>query len=79
MLPDTAYTSVLSDYLTKHQLAAQLGRSIRTIDRMALNGEGPPPTKIGSTTLYRREAVLEWLRSRELPAAMRLRKREAGR
>jgi predicted DNA-binding transcriptional regulator AlpA len=68
MLPDTAHASVLSDYLTKNQLAEQLGRSIRTIDRMALSGDGPPRTRIGRTTLYRREAVLEWLRSRELPA-----------
>ena len=71
MLADTAPTSVLSDYLTKHQLAAQLGRSVRTIDRMASSGEGPPRTRIGHTTLYRRQAVLEWLRSRELPAPPR--------
>jgi len=60
--------AVFSDYLTKNQLAEQLRRSTRTIDRMALSGDGPPPTKIGRTTLYRREAVLEWLRSRELPS-----------
>ena len=80
MLSDTAPTSVLSDYLTKNQLAEQLRRSTRTIDRMALSGDGPPPTKIGRTTLYRREAVLEWLRSRELPSTRRSsRKRGAGR
>lgn len=69
MLTDTAPSSVLSGYLTKTQLAAQLGRSVRTLDRMASSGDGPPRTKIGRTTLYRREAVLEWLRSREVPAA----------
>jgi predicted DNA-binding transcriptional regulator AlpA len=68
MLTDTAASSVLSDYLTKTQLAEQLGRSVRTLDRMALSGVGPPRTKIGRTTLYRRQAVLEWLRSREVPA-----------
>jgi len=71
MLSDTAPTGVLSGYLPKAQLAEQLRRSIRTIDRMVLSGDAPPPTKIGRTTLYRREAVLEWLRSRELPAARR--------
>jgi predicted DNA-binding transcriptional regulator AlpA len=60
-------TSVLSEYLTKRDLAVQLGRSTRTIDRMSLNGDGPPPTRIGRTTLYRREAVLQWLLDRETP------------
>jgi len=69
MLTDTAPSSVLSGYLTKTQLAEQLGRSVRTLDRMALSGDGPPRTKIGRTTLYRREAVLDWLRTREVPAA----------
>ena len=71
MLTDTAPSSVLSGYLTKAQLAEQLGRSVRTLDRMALSGDGPPRTKIGRTTLYRREAVLDWLRSQEVPAARR--------
>jgi len=69
MLTDTAPSSVLSGYLTKTQLAEQLGRSVRTLDRMALSGDGPPRTKIGRTTLYRREAVLDWLRSQEVPAS----------
>jgi len=65
---ETAPPNLLSNYLTKRDLAEQLGKSVRTIDRMALNGEGPPPTPIGRTTLYRREAVLKWLRDRETPA-----------
>jgi predicted DNA-binding transcriptional regulator AlpA len=63
---ETAPPNILSDYLTKRDLAEQLGRSVRTVDRMALNGDGPPPTPIGRTTLYRRDAVLEWLREREI-------------
>jgi predicted DNA-binding transcriptional regulator AlpA len=53
------------DYLTTPELAAELGRSTRTLDRWALTGDGPPRTLIGRKTLYRRDAVLAWLRSRE--------------
>jgi hypothetical protein len=57
--------SVLKDYLTKAELAAQLDRSVRSIDRWSLTGYGPPSVRIGRRSLYRREAVLEWLRSLE--------------
>jgi excisionase family DNA binding protein len=63
---DTASTSpIFEGYLTKEQLAAQLGRSPRTIDRWALTGHAPAPTRIGRTVLFRRDAVLEWLRGQE--------------
>ena len=65
---ETAPPNILSDYLTKRELAEQLGMSVRTLDRMALNGDGPPLTRIGRTTLYRRDAVLKWLRDLEAPA-----------
>jgi hypothetical protein len=69
-MPESTGTlaSVLSEYLTKHELAQQLGRSTRTIDRMALGGGGPPITRIGRTKLYRRVAVIEWLHDRETSA-----------
>ena len=57
--------SILSEYLSKAELAAQLHRTIRSIDRWALTGDGPPYTRIGKMTLYRRESVIAWLRSRE--------------
>jgi predicted DNA-binding transcriptional regulator AlpA len=65
---DVISTNVLSDYLTRQELAAQLHKTVRTIDRMTLAGDAPPPTRIGRTTLYRRDAVLAWLRSREQSA-----------
>jgi hypothetical protein len=58
--------SILSEYLTKAELAAQLHRSIRSVDRWALTGDGPPCVRIGSRTLYRRAAVVEWLRGLEI-------------
>jgi predicted DNA-binding transcriptional regulator AlpA len=58
---------ILSEYLTKEELAAQLGRSTRSVDRWNLTGDGPPCIRIGRRSLYRRAAVVEWLRSLEIP------------
>lgn len=58
-------SQLLSDYLTPDQLAGELGRSRKTIDRWHAVGEGPPRTKIGQAVLYRREAVRKWLEARE--------------
>jgi hypothetical protein len=58
--------SILNEYLTKAELAAQLHRSIRSVDRWALSGDGPPCIRIGRRTLYRRAAVVEWLRGLEM-------------
>jgi hypothetical protein len=60
-----AENSILNEYLTKAELAAQLHRSIRSLDRWALTGDGPPCIRIGRRSLYRRAAVVEWLRSLE--------------
>ena len=57
--------SILSEYLTKEELAAELHRSIRSVDRWALTGDGPPFIRIGRRSLYRRAAVVEWLRGLE--------------
>jgi len=57
---------ILSEYLTKAELAAQLHRSIRSVDRWALTGDGPPCTRVGRRSLYRRVAVVEWLRGLEI-------------
>jgi predicted DNA-binding transcriptional regulator AlpA len=52
-------------YLTRAQLAAELGCSERSIVRWEKAGVGPPRTILGlRRILYRREAVLEWLRGR---------------
>jgi hypothetical protein len=58
--------SILSEYLTKAELAEQLHRSIRSVDRWTLTGDGPPCVRIGRRSLYRRTAVVEWLRSLEI-------------
>jgi hypothetical protein len=70
-------SSILNEYLTKAELAAQLHRSIRSLDRWALTGDGPPCIRIGRRSLYRRAAVVEWLRSLEITPG-RVRRRQRG-
>ena len=72
----TSPSPIFEGYLTKEQLAAQLGRSPRTIDRWALSGQAPAPTYIGRTVLFRRDAVMEWLRSQETTPVRPARKRQ---
>ena len=67
--------SILSEYLTKAELAAQLRRSTRSVDRWALTGYGPPRIRKGRRSLYRRAAVVEWLRSLEITPGRGGRKR----
>lgn len=57
--------SIIQDYLTRAELAADLNVCTRTIERWDRLGEGPPKTKIGNRILYRREGAAKWLRSRE--------------
>ncbi len=60
---------LLSDFLTKEELAAELRRNARTLDRWATLGVGPPRTCIGRTVLYRRSSVQRWLAAKEqIPA-----------
>ena len=59
---------LLSGYIEKPQLASELHRNVRTIDRWILRGEGPPFIRVGKKILFRREAVLGWLLARETPA-----------
>jgi hypothetical protein len=57
--------SLLTDFLTQRQAAAELGICGRTLDRWHSLGEGPPLTKLGRRVLYRRTSLQIWLLSRE--------------
>lgn len=58
-------TSLLDDYLTRDQLAAELRVSARTIIRWQDQANGLPYTEMGGRILYRRKSVQEWLESLE--------------
>jgi excisionase family DNA binding protein len=60
---------ILSEFLTIEELAAELGRNKRTLDRWHALGNGPPQTRVGRKVLYRRSSVQKWLAAQEQPPA----------
>jgi len=56
---------VLEDFLTRDELASELMRSPRTLDRWEVLGIGPPRTFVGRKILYRRMSVRQWLAAQE--------------
>jgi len=58
-------TSILTDYLTTPELAAELNLAPITLLRWRYANEGPAFTKVGRRVLYRRAAVAEWLAKQE--------------
>jgi hypothetical protein len=61
--------AILADYMTRNELAAEIGVCWRTIKRWCDRGDGPPITRIGMRPLYKRSSVVAWLASRESRAA----------
>jgi hypothetical protein len=57
--------SLLSEFFTKGELATELGRNQRTLDRWDLLRTGPPRTYVGRKVLYRRASVQKWLAAQE--------------
>jgi DNA-binding transcriptional MerR regulator len=57
--------ALLDDYLKPESLAGELGVHPRTLRKWGELQIGPPRTQVGRLTLYRRESVAEWLKSRE--------------
>ena len=56
---------ILEEFLTLEDLATELGRNKRTLDRWDALGMGPPRTRMGRTVLYRRSSVQKWLAAQE--------------
>jgi hypothetical protein len=61
-------TEILKDYVSREQLAANIGKSTKTLVRWELDGRGPPVTRIGRDVLYFLPSVEKWLRSQERSA-----------
>ena len=58
-------TNILSDYLSREELAVQLNKNTRTIARWEVMRTGPAVTYIGKTPYYRKTTVIDWLASQE--------------
>lgn len=58
-------SNLLSDYLTREQLAAEFGVTTRTIERWQKRPDGLPNTTIGGRTLYRIASVRVWMEAQE--------------
>jgi hypothetical protein len=56
---------ILSEFLTKEELAVELRRNPRTLDRWNVLGMGPPRTLVGRQVLYRRSSLFKWLAAQE--------------
>jgi len=62
-------TTLLSEYLTEAEFAAEVGRTVRTVKRWRALGVGPKCVVLGRQRLYRRESARAWLQSLEEDAA----------
>ena len=58
-------SNTLQDNIPEQELADELGRTVRTLQRWRSERTGPPFIRLGRQILYRREAVREWLKSLE--------------
>lgn len=61
-------TEILKDYVPRDKLAAQIGKSVKTLVRWENDGKGPPVTRIGRDVVYRVSSVEKWLQSQERAA-----------
>jgi predicted DNA-binding transcriptional regulator AlpA len=62
-------TEILKDYIPRPKLAAELGKSEKTLVRWENDGKGPPVTRMGRDVLYYIPSLQKWLRSQERNAA----------
>ncbi len=60
-------SEILADYLSRAEAAKQIKRTERTLQRWERQRVGPPVTRLGNQVLYRKDALLAWLKSLETP------------
>lgn len=61
----TGRTPLLDGWLTRTNVATEIGVSVDTLARWETRRIGPPCVRIGRKVLYRADAFREWLISRE--------------
>jgi hypothetical protein len=70
-------TTLMSGWISRTELAHQLGVSEDTLRRWDTAHSGPPCIRAGRKIFYRRSSVLNWLEEQETSAPRR--KRAGGR
>jgi hypothetical protein len=60
---------ILKDYIPREKLAADIGKSVKTLVRWELDGRGPPVTRLGRDVLYYIPSLQKWLRQQEEQSA----------
>lgn len=68
---DDRSESVLSEWMTRVELAAELRISVETLRKWDARRVGPPYAKVGTRVMYRRESVRTWLRGLEVEVVER--------
>ena len=63
-LAEAPVPAVQPHYLNRKDAAAHVGLSGRTLEKLAIEGGGPPFSKVGTRVLYNVELLNEWMRSR---------------
>ena len=56
---------LLADWISREQLACELGLTSDTLARWEARRQGPPCTRIGRKSFYRRAAVHDWIWAQE--------------
>jgi hypothetical protein len=62
---ETGTGPLLEGWLTRAQVAAEIGVSVDTLQRWETRRIGPPCVRIGRKVLYRAQAFRDWLVARE--------------
>ncbi|MGB3537894.1 MAG: helix-turn-helix domain-containing protein [Mesorhizobium sp.] len=64
-----ATPGLLDEWMSRAELAGELGISEDTLSRWETRRIGPPCVRVGRKVLYRRGAVQDWLKAQEDRAA----------
>jgi hypothetical protein len=67
----TATGGLLSGWISRLELAIELGLTIDTLRRWEARRFGPPCVRAGRKVYYRRDAVHDWLQLQEVPTQRR--------
>ena len=66
--------NLLADWISREQLAGELGIACDTLGRWEARQIGPPCTRIGRKVLYRRTSVESWINAQEKTRPVRSRR-----